>query len=161
MHSQEPVIAWRRTFQECEPGTDGVAIADGSVIGWVRSTSKLWLWSVTDPELAGQPGWSNTHGEVTSREKRWQAWSRVGGRYGHRSPPLTPSHSGFLLRPVDSLKGSQLRLRGIAVMPPGSAGPVACARHVRARKVAGSFEMEAPATRPEPAQASATRLATD
>jgi hypothetical protein len=96
LHSQEPVIAWRRTFQECEPGTDGVAIADGSVIGWVRSTSKLWLWSVTDPELAGQPGWSNTHGEVTSREEamaslvtRWRQIRAVAA--AHAFPLGVPS----------------------------------------------------------------------
>jgi len=30
---------------------------------------KPWLWSVTDPELAGRAGWANTHGEVDSRQQ--------------------------------------------------------------------------------------------
>jgi hypothetical protein len=52
-----------------------VAIIEGRIIGRVRQMSELpqdakrWMWSVTDPELAGKPGWSNTYGEVTSREE--------------------------------------------------------------------------------------------
>ena len=40
---------------------------------------KPWMWSVTDPELAGRPGWANTNGEMPSRRQamdrlieRWQ-----------------------------------------------------------------------------------------
>ena len=29
-------VTWRRTFPECAPGTDGVAIIDGRIIGRVR-----------------------------------------------------------------------------------------------------------------------------
>jgi hypothetical protein len=60
-------------------------MADGRVIGRVRQMSELpqdakpWMWSVTDPDLAGWPGWTNTHGEMPSRLqamarliKRWQ-----------------------------------------------------------------------------------------
>jgi hypothetical protein len=50
-----------------------------------RMTSRSpWLWSVTDPELAGRPGWSNASGETTSRRQamarlveRWQELRRV------------------------------------------------------------------------------------
>src|SRR5215204_4659101 len=55
-------IIWRRTFPDSEPGTDGVAIFEGRVIGRVRLLAnaprdpKPWLWSVTDPTLA-----SNSH----------------------------------------------------------------------------------------------------
>jgi hypothetical protein len=37
----DSAITWRRTFPECEPGTDGVAMADGRVIGRVRLMSEL------------------------------------------------------------------------------------------------------------------------
>jgi hypothetical protein len=53
-------VTWRRTFPDSAPGTDGVAIFEGRVIGRVRQdehcAGKPWLWSVTDPELAGKPG---------------------------------------------------------------------------------------------------------
>ena len=68
-------ITWRRTFPDSAPGTDGVAICEGRVIGRVRLSpawsagSDVWLWSVTDPELAGRPGWANTHGEMPSRRQ--------------------------------------------------------------------------------------------
>jgi hypothetical protein len=70
-----PSITWRRTFPECEPGTDGVALFEGRVIGRVRLLAELpgdpkpWMWSVTDPTLAGRPGWANTHGEMPSRRQ--------------------------------------------------------------------------------------------
>jgi hypothetical protein len=33
--------------------------------GRVRLMTELsWLWSVTDPDLAGRPGSTNTHGEL-------------------------------------------------------------------------------------------------
>jgi hypothetical protein len=44
-------ITWRRTFPECEPGTDGVALFEGRVIGRVRLLAELprdprpWMWS--------------------------------------------------------------------------------------------------------------------
>ena len=37
-----------------------------------------WSWSVTDPELAGRPGWANTSGEMPSR---WQAMDRLIERW--------------------------------------------------------------------------------
>jgi hypothetical protein len=48
-------IIWRRTFPECEPGTDGVALFEGRVIGRVRLMTELphdpkpWLWSRLRP----------------------------------------------------------------------------------------------------------------
>ena len=78
-------IIWRRTSPECAPGTDGVALFEGRIIGRVRLLAeglqhpKPWMWSVTDPDLAGRPGWANTHGEMPSRRQamdrlveRWQ-----------------------------------------------------------------------------------------
>ena len=60
----DPDITWQRTFPDSAPGTDGVAIFDGRVIGRVRhdqlAAGPEWAWSVTDPELAGRPGWANT-----------------------------------------------------------------------------------------------------
>src|SRR3954464_1646967 len=56
-------ITWRRTFPDSKPGTDGVAMFEGRVIGRVRYITtaprdpKPWSWSITDPELAGRPGW--------------------------------------------------------------------------------------------------------
>ena len=76
MTTPDPEITWRRTFPECKPGTDGVALADGRVIGRVRLMSelpaspKLWMWSVTDPELGRKSGWAPPlTGEVPSREE--------------------------------------------------------------------------------------------
>ena len=63
-------ITSRRTFPECEPGTDVVALFEGRAIGRVRHMTnasrdpKPWMWRVTDPEFAGQPGWTNTNGEM-------------------------------------------------------------------------------------------------
>ena len=43
-------ITWRRTFPECEPGTDGVALFEGRVIGRLRLLAELprdprpWMW---------------------------------------------------------------------------------------------------------------------
>ena len=37
-----------------------------------------WAWSVTDPELAGRPGWANTSGEMPSRR---QAMDRLIERW--------------------------------------------------------------------------------
>ena len=79
---KEPSIIWRRTFPDSAPGTDGVAIFDGRVIGRVRLIElphgAKWLWSVTDPELAGRPGWANTNGETDSRR---QAMDRLIERW--------------------------------------------------------------------------------
>ena len=50
----DPEITWRRTFPDSEPGTDGVALFEGRIIGRVRLLAegpqhpKPWLWSVTD-----------------------------------------------------------------------------------------------------------------
>ena len=54
-------IIWRRTFPECEPGTDGVAIFEGRIIGRVRyhqlgPRDPVWLWSVTDLETCRPAG---------------------------------------------------------------------------------------------------------
>jgi len=85
----DPNISWQRTFPESEPGTDGVAIFDGQVIGRVRLTElphdgAKWAWSVTDPDLAGRLGWADTHGEMPSRRQamdrlieRWQELRRL------------------------------------------------------------------------------------
>ncbi len=85
-------VTWRRTFPDSAPGTDGVAIFEGRVIGRVRHLTDLprdlkpWSWSVTDPDLAGQPGWSDTHGETGSRR---QAMARVMSAGRSCAPPLT------------------------------------------------------------------------
>jgi len=83
----DPEITWRRTFPDSEPGTDGVALFEGRIIGRVRLLEELpdpkpWMWSVTDPDLAGVPG--HTHGEVLSRRQamerlieRWQELRRL------------------------------------------------------------------------------------
>jgi len=58
-------IVWRRAFPDAAPGTDGVAIFDGRVIGRVQHMTNLpgdpkWSWSITDPDLAlGQHEWRN------------------------------------------------------------------------------------------------------
>src|SRR5215204_5500484 len=92
LQMKDPSITWRRTFPDSAPGTDGVAIFEGRVIGRVRHMTNLpgdpkWSRSVTDPELAGRPGWANTSGEMPSRRQamdrlieRWQelrAFSRA------------------------------------------------------------------------------------
>ena len=84
-------IVWRRAFPDAAPGTDGVAIFDGRVIGRVQHMTNLpgdpkWSWSVTDPELAGRPGWADTHGEMPSRR---QAMARLIERW-HELRPLNP-----------------------------------------------------------------------
>jgi hypothetical protein len=88
-----PVITWQRTFPECELGTDSVALVEDRILGRVRLLSekpgplykpKPWLWSVTDPELAGRPGWGNASGETPTRAEamiclieRWRELRRV------------------------------------------------------------------------------------
>ena len=87
-------ITWRRTLPDTAPGTDGVALFEGRVIGRVRLLAegpqdpKPWLWSVTDPDLAGLPGWANTSGEMPSRRQamarlieRWQELRRVSAAH--------------------------------------------------------------------------------
>jgi hypothetical protein len=69
---------------ECS-GTDGVALFEGRIaLGRGAQDPKPWLWSVTDPDLAGRPGWANTHGEMPSRRQamerlieRWQELRRL------------------------------------------------------------------------------------
>ena len=76
-----------------EPGTDGVAVFEGRIIGRIMHMTNLprdpkpWSWSVTDPELAGRPGWANTHGEMPSRRQamarlieRWHELRRATAR---------------------------------------------------------------------------------
>jgi hypothetical protein len=60
MAMTDPNISWQRTFPECEPGTDGVGLFEGRIIGRIRHDrfsprDPVWAWSVTDPELAGRP----------------------------------------------------------------------------------------------------------
>src|SRR5829696_4966516 len=80
-------IIWRRTFPESEPGTDGVAIFEGRIIGRVRllaeraQDSKTWMWTITDPDLAAGQGWANTHGQMPSRRR--QAWGLAGPPYSN------------------------------------------------------------------------------
>ena len=45
---KDPSITWRRTFPDSAPGTDGVAIFEGRVIGRVRLMTNL----------PGDPKWS-------------------------------------------------------------------------------------------------------
>jgi len=81
-------IIWRRTFPDSAPGTDGVAIFEGRIIGRVREQGrgeprasngpKPWLWSVTDVELAGRPGWGHASGAMPSRR---QAMERLIERW--------------------------------------------------------------------------------
>jgi hypothetical protein len=77
-------VIWRRTFPECEPDTDGVAVVEDRIIPGPYGKPKPWLWSVDDPELAGRLGWSDTHGETASRREamarlieRWRELRRV------------------------------------------------------------------------------------
>jgi hypothetical protein len=53
------------------------------VIGRVQHMTNLpgdpkWSWSVTDPDLAGRPGWADTSGETPSR---WQAMAPLIERW--------------------------------------------------------------------------------
>jgi hypothetical protein len=61
MEDDDRIITWRRTFPECAPGTDGVALFEGRAIGRVRLLAepreKPWMWSVTDCPHADRP-WS-------------------------------------------------------------------------------------------------------
>jgi hypothetical protein len=62
MEDDDRNITWRRTFPESEPGTDGLAVFEGRIIGRIMHMTNLprdrkpWLWTITDPELAGRPG---------------------------------------------------------------------------------------------------------
>ena len=62
MAMTDPNISWQRTFPASEPGTDGVAVFEGRIIGRIMHMTNLprdpkpWSWSVTDPDLAGRPG---------------------------------------------------------------------------------------------------------
>ena len=84
MAMTDPNISWQRTFPEPEPGTDGVAVFEGRIIGRIMHMTNLprdpkpWSWSITDPELAGRPGWADTHGEMPSRR---QAMTRLIERW--------------------------------------------------------------------------------
>ena len=58
MAMTDPNISWQRTFPESEPGTDGVAVFEGRIIGRIMHMTNLprdprpWLWSITDPDLS-------------------------------------------------------------------------------------------------------------
>jgi hypothetical protein len=84
MAMTDPNISWQRTFPASEPGTDGVAVFEGRIIGRIMHMTNLprdpkpWLWTITDTELAGRPGWANTHGEMPSRR---QAMDRLIERW--------------------------------------------------------------------------------
>ena len=105
----DPNISWQRTFPESEPGTDGVAVFEGRIIGRIMHMTNLprdpkpWLWSITDPDLAGRPGWANTHGEMPSRRQamdrlieRWQELRRLSEGCGGPRPTL-PGIEGSLM----------------------------------------------------------------
>ena len=58
--------------------TDGVAMFAGRIIGRVGMTKlphdgPKWAWSVTDPELAGRPGWANTTAKCPRAGRPWPA----------------------------------------------------------------------------------------
>src|SRR3954468_23373044 len=82
-------ITWRRTFPDSEPGTDGVAVFEGRVIGRVREQGrgephnrddpKPWLWSVTDVELMPTPCRLGREGKDQGAVPR-PAGARAGGR---------------------------------------------------------------------------------
>src|SRR5215204_1275777 len=71
---KDPSITWQRTFPQSEPGTDGVAVFEGRIIGRIMHMTNLprdpkpWSWSVTDPELAGQGRFVDASAAVLSRE---------------------------------------------------------------------------------------------
>jgi hypothetical protein len=48
----DPDITWRRTFPDSAPGTDGVAIFEGRIIGRVRHITNL----PQDPKPCHRPG---------------------------------------------------------------------------------------------------------
>jgi hypothetical protein len=82
MAMTDPNISWQRTFPDSQRGTDGVAVFEGRIIGRIMHMTNLprdpWMWSVTDPELAGRPGWADTNGEMPSRR---QAMARLIERW--------------------------------------------------------------------------------
>ena len=86
----DPDISWQRTFPDSEPGTDGVAVFEGRVIGRIRlmanchASRSRGCGASPTRMLAGRPGWANTHGEMPSRRQamarlieRWQELRRV------------------------------------------------------------------------------------
>jgi hypothetical protein len=90
--ASDPEVTWRRTFPECEPGTDGVAIIGGEIIGRVRLQSELrhdeplrWMWSVTDPKL---PASTANRGNVRTRE---EAMGRLVDRWRELKAAVAPS----------------------------------------------------------------------
>jgi len=119
-------IFWQRTFPDSQPGTDGVAVFEGRIIGRIMHMTNLprdpkpWMWSVTDPELAGRPGWADTQAMARLIE-RWQELraSRSGFHIRRLSPNQTP-HNESTTDSSDSFRmGSQTvgehhRGRGIA-----------------------------------------------
>ena len=68
------------------------------------SRDPVWRWSISDPLLAGRPGWGNTHGEMPSRRQamdrlieRWQELRRIGVAATSSSPsPFTRARSNML-----------------------------------------------------------------
>ena len=97
MAMTDPIISWQRTFPESEPGTDGVAVFEGRIIGRIMTNlprdPKPWLWTITDTELAGRPGWANTNGETDSRR---QAMDRLIERWLElRRAALASSDAGI------------------------------------------------------------------
>ena len=116
------IKSWRRTFPDSAPGTDGVAIFEGRVIGRVRHMTNLprdpkpWSWSVTDPDLAGRPGWANTSGEMPSRR---QAMARLIERWQELGPlALLEEHRQSFAKCLQPLS----RLRQVRGVYPGSPG---------------------------------------
>ena len=76
-------IIWRRTFPECAPGTDGVALFEGRIIGRVRLVTEL----PHDPKLdveRHRPGSRRTAG--LERHARRNGLTPAG--YGSRDRAL-------------------------------------------------------------------------
>jgi hypothetical protein len=97
MAMTDPNISWQRTFPESEPGTDGVAVFEGRIIGRIMHMTNLprdprpWLWSITDPDLSRRL--ANTNDEMPSRRQamdrlieRWQELRRLSEGCGGPRP---------------------------------------------------------------------------
>src|SRR3954468_12611918 len=72
-------ITWRRTFPESARALMASRCSRAALLlAAGPQEPKPWLWSVTDPDLAGRPGWAKTHGETPSRRQAMTARSSAG-----------------------------------------------------------------------------------
>ena len=103
----DPNITWRRTFPECEPGTDGVAIFEGRVMGRVRLLAELLRRSealavdVTDPDprrRAGRARRRNALAQAGQLDRLIERWHelRAFRRIAFRAPQ--PALAAGMLR---------------------------------------------------------------